>query len=1391
MAGAGEAAWQCGDLLVSHSMPGYTTMGRERSLTLIYNSAQAVPKMVVAANVTNGDISMPQSVQAVLSTTTATSNGVQLLQDSTTYSGWHLDPNPRQIVITHDASDTTKWPTGAYPFTLEVRNKYPSPYGTTRTGTFLIVNRTGSVFGAGWSLAGVEQLYRHQPVGTGGDDILWVGGDGSARLYKKLDASHWAAPRGVYQDTLIYNSQTGEYTRTLRHKIQVVFDTLGHHLRTVNRFEQATRFTWNQTDSGKLISIAVPPDTTPNQTYRLKYTGGVSGRLDSLVDPAGRGLDITISSNRITSITDPDGIATSFGYDGSTARMLTRTNRRNYRTRFEYANNLRVTKVVVPGGPTGMDSSITQFQPWDEKGIASSAVRDTGVYTMILGPRVNIPDDAKFWVDKWGAPTKIINAIGATTLLTRGDTTVPQLVTRVDFPNGRIGIMKYDARGNLTEARDSTWHLASAARDSTRFTTYQYSDANAPDSPSLVGDSYSRYSHFWYNATFGVPDSTKDLRNLTTIYRYRASGALQGLMDTVTEKGITVWKESISDTIVTDLITSFSYDGLGRLRTTTTPSGNVSADSVDAYGRILASYDPLGDRVTYSYDALNRMTRSYQHTAKFTLPFSVSQNCDTTQLFCADSTRQFSPSLGDSLGSTFKLGASTLDTVIDPRGAKRAFGYDAQGMQRIEQDEFGYQKVAFYDAAGLMDSLLTRDSIKVRFKYDSLGRQVFMSFPQRSTPFAADGDNTVIPGDTVLYTYDNMGNLLTAQNRWNTTPIRRTYYANGSLRTQVTNGDSLYFEYNQNGQRKRMIRNARDTVDYAYNSGSGDLQTVTVRWDTTGAGSIVMAFGFTFDKFGRRVKVTYPGNIVVTLAYDKNGTLRQLKSVNSAHPSGTDRLDFTWRNRDVDAVGRILRQTASCDGELNPTDDELPCGNGSVETTNRYNRFGMMVWQRPNIGINPDSMAYDSSGSMIYHKHPTGEQQWLIPTIHSNRLAYDYNQTFVTVNYTYNREGARLKEQPSDSSQFQLWKWYYYDGLGRLTGTRYATWEQIGQNDVIVIHQNADSCRYNADGQMVLPCDLVAPTMFLDGPNVVGNAANWNFVHGPGIDDPLVALSREAGTGRFYKFLFIVTDGNGRRYSVGRLDGTLWPEDLGSDPGWRYSGVSGGSNTFGSARMNNPNLPDIAYFRNRAYDSRTGRWTQEDPIGLAGGMNLYQFNGNNPATYNDPFGLDCPKHDFWCKLYRAGATVLGFIGGGALGGGQGGATALEACGPAAETCAIATVPAAAVLGSITGALAGYASSDPDPGNFLRSEDNSSGRGSSQPQAFKVPRPGATGRAGSTNIPSWARGQKPYVGESGGSFARRLLNDKYGIGNWKTGPTSEYNILQKYADRHFMDPLRSK
>ena len=65
---------------------------------------------------------------------------------------------------------------------------------------------------------------------------------------------------------------------------------------------------------------------------------------------------------------------------------------------------------------------------------------------------------------------------------------------------------------------------------------------------------------------------------------------------------------------------------------------------------------------------------------------------------------------------------------------------------------------------------------------------------------------------------------------------------------------------------------------------------------------------------------------------------------------------------------------------------------------------------------------------------------------------------------------------------------------------------------------------------------------------------------------------------------------------------------------------------WGSVLMNMQDASGQLYRRNRYYDPATGRFTQEDPIGLAGGLNLYGFGGGDPVNYSDPYGL-CPPSD--------------------------------------------------------------------------------------------------------------------------------------------------------------------
>jgi hypothetical protein len=73
------------------------------------------------------------------------------------------------------------------------------------------------------------------------------------------------------------------------------------------------------------------------------------------------------------------------------------------------------------------------------------------------------------------------------------------------------------------------------------------------------------------------------------------------------------------------------------------------------------------------------------------------------------------------------------------------------------------------------------------------------------------------------------------------------------------------------------------------------------------------------------------------------------------------------------------------------------------------------------------------------------------------------------------------------------------------------------------------------------------------------------------------------------------------------------------------------------------------------------------------------------------------------------------------------------------------------------------------------------------EQYKTPKSGVSGKEGAKDVPSWAKGERPKVNESGKDFAKRLLDKKYGEENYDKGPGSEFNKIQKWGERAFENP----
>ena len=114
-----------------------------------------------------------------------------------------------------------------------------------------------------------------------------------------------------------------------------------------------------------------------------------------------------------------------------------------------------------------------------------------------------------------------------------------------------------------------------------------------------------------------------------------------------------------------------------------------------------------------------------------------------------------------------------------------------------------------------------------------------------------------------------------------------------------------------------------------------------------------------------------------------------------------------------------------------------------------------------------------------------------------------------------------------------------------------------------------------------------------------------------------------------------------------RLDvsGAVKSSDLYNAYGKRLSGGGSGDpyGFGGMAAYYTDGETGLSLLGQRFYDPSVSRFLTRDPIGSAGGLNLYRYANNNPTNFMDPLGLDPGYWDgFWGGyLGHAGSFAKG------------------------------------------------------------------------------------------------------------------------------------------------------
>jgi len=714
---------------------------------------------------------------------------------------------------------------------------------------------------------------------------------------------------------------------------------------------------------------------------------------------------------------------------------------------------------------------------------------------------------------------------------------------------------------------------------------------------------------------------------------FNAQGRLVRITDR-NDNSVTLQYQADRLVSVTDAvgrITQFKYNLEGKINEVIDPLGRRATYGYDANGNLISYVDMAGNRVSYIYDSRSYLTslttpsgttqfrigttpqfgdRSYvlkeiiepdgnitrfdtgNEIAWFTNPQGV-------QTFVFNDAQGETTEIEDGLGNktTYEYGSAGLTRFTDAKGVSIRYAYNSQANLASVTDPFSVVTRFTYDANENVTKIESSVGRAATFEYDGKGNVTKATDPKKGvTAFAYNsfGQLTRITdprGNNITYTFDDKGNRTSFATPESTTTY--SYDQIGRL-ASLTDPKGNTFRYTYDGIDRLLSLTAPDEKSTAYTYDCCRLSSIT---DAAGT------LRFEYDISNRLTKFTNTFNQTIGYSYDKNGNLLAL-----TYPDGkVVRYEYDVNNRMKKVTDWLNNTTTYNYDEANKLISAI--NSNGTRTGYNYdngNRLKTVANLRADgVPISIHNYEIDAYGSRT--KVMAIPSTTIQSTPKSTTYRYDSDNKLVSasnISFTYDANGNLTKvggAEPAD---------YSYDYFNRLVEASHKNEQNAYQYDAIG-NRISRSVNNFTTRHTVNP--NAALTQLLTEVDQAGKQIAA-YVYGMGL------ISKITPDGSTYYYHY---DGSGNTTVVtDRLGGTVsqyYYDSFGivsisrevTSNDFKFSGRYGGlSETNG-----------LVYLRARYYSPALGRFISKDPIFFFGGINWYVYAGNNPISRIDPLGL--------------------------------------------------------------------------------------------------------------------------------------------------------------------------